>query len=70
MGNRNLQHRAWIYTQAGEADSAVALLDHLFSIPSEGITVPRMRVDPRWQPLRDYPRFQALLEKHEQPGPH
>ena len=28
-------------------------------------TVPLLRFDPVWDPLRDQPRFQALLAKYE-----
>ncbi len=27
--------------------------------------VPMLRIDPVWNPLRDHPRFQALLAKYE-----
>ncbi len=54
---------AWMYTFAGEYEAAVRELDRLLAIPSQ-ISVPLLRIDPRWDPLRDHPRFQALLEKH------
>ena len=59
-----VQNRAIIYTIAGEYDEAINQLEYLLSIPSgDLISVPLMRVDPMWDPLRDHPRFKRLLEK-------
>jgi tetratricopeptide (TPR) repeat protein len=54
---------AGIYTWTGEHDKAIQLLDHLLQVPN-GITVPLMRLDPTWDPLRKDPRFQALIDKY------
>jgi TolB-like protein/tetratricopeptide (TPR) repeat protein len=55
---------AHIYTILGENEAALERLEHLLSNPSY-ISPPFLRMDPRWDPLRDDPRFQALLEKYE-----
>jgi serine/threonine-protein kinase len=55
---------ARIYATVGEADAALDRIDELLSIPSE-LSVSRLRVEPDWDPLRDHPRFQALLEEYE-----
>jgi serine/threonine-protein kinase len=55
---------AEIEVTVGDYDSAIGRLDLLLSIPSE-ISVPVLRMDPIWDPLRDHPSFQALLEKYE-----
>jgi tetratricopeptide (TPR) repeat protein len=55
---------AKIYSRVGEADKALDLIDELLSIPS-WLSVGLLRLDPVWDPLRDHPRFQALLEKYD-----
>jgi tetratricopeptide (TPR) repeat protein len=54
---------AEIYTMVGEYDAALDEIEYLLSIPSL-MSVPWLRLDPIWDPLRDHPRFQALLEKY------
>lgn len=54
---------AQIYTWTGEFDEAFRLLDHLLVAPN-GVTVPMLKLDPAWDPLRKDPRFQALIDKH------
>jgi len=50
--------------RTGAYDAAIDQLEYLLSIPSE-ISVPHLRIDPKWNPLRDDPRFQALLARYE-----
>jgi serine/threonine-protein kinase len=61
IGPLQVEHLASIYAQLGESDLAVDQLEYLLSIPSK-ISIPVLRLDPIWDPLRDHPRFQALLE--------
>ena len=58
---------AEIYACVGEHDEALRLLDHLLTVPS-GLTVPTLKVDPVWDPLRKDPRFQALIDKYASKG--
>lgn len=44
----------------GDDDAAIALLAHSLTVPY-GTTVALLRLDPFWQPLRNDPRFKALL---------
>jgi len=44
----------------GEHDAAVRRLGYLLTIPSD-VSVPILRADPMWDPLRSNPRFQQLL---------
>jgi TolB-like protein/Flp pilus assembly protein TadD len=55
---------AQIYAETGEFDEAFRLLDHLLAIPTHGLTVPMLKLDPAWDPLRKDPRFQSLLHKY------
>jgi TolB-like protein/Flp pilus assembly protein TadD len=54
---------AQIYAWTGERDQAFGLLDHLLTTPN-GITIPVLKLDPIWDPLRKDPRFQALIDKY------
>ena len=54
---------AEIYMRIDEPEQALALLDHLLSIPA-GLHVEQVRVAPVWDPLRNDARFQRLLTKY------
>ena len=58
-------NRAWILAQAGEAEAALDEIERLLVAPSFFVTVHTLRLDPRWDPIREHPRFQALLAKYE-----
>ena len=58
---------AEIYGWVGEHDEAFRLLDHLLTVPN-GLTVPTIKIDPVWDPLRKDPRFQALIDKYAPKG--
>jgi serine/threonine-protein kinase len=53
---------AEIYVRVGEYEAAIEQLEHLLSIPSF-VSVPLLRVDPLYDPLREHPRFQALMQR-------
>jgi TolB-like protein/Flp pilus assembly protein TadD len=55
---------AQIYARTGEFDEAYRLLDHLLAVPTHGLTVPMLKIDPAWDPLRKDPRFQTLIDKY------
>jgi serine/threonine protein kinase/tetratricopeptide (TPR) repeat protein len=52
---------AHVYVMVGEYDAAIDRLEFLLSFPG-WISIPLLRLDPIWDPLRDHPRFQKLLE--------
>ncbi|MGD2087865.1 MAG: protein kinase [Candidatus Aminicenantes bacterium] len=64
-GPAHVTHLAHIYVILGEYDIAINKLEYLLSIPSF-ITVPILQLDPKWDPLRQQPKFQQLLEKYSQ----
>jgi TolB-like protein/Tfp pilus assembly protein PilF len=54
---------AEVHAILGDNDRAIEILDGLLSRPS-GVTVQGLKINPIWDPLRNDPRFQALLNKH------
>ncbi|MFQ5605709.1 MAG: tetratricopeptide repeat protein, partial [bacterium] len=66
-GEGLLLQLAYIYIMLGEYDQAMDYLETLLSIPSQ-LTVWRLKLDPRYDPLRDLPRFQALVQKYALSG--
>jgi eukaryotic-like serine/threonine-protein kinase len=55
-----VQDLAYVETIAGAHDSAISRLEYLLRVPSDQ-SVPLLRLDPRWDPLRGNPRFQRLV---------
>ena len=57
-----------IYTRVGDADSALPLLEHLLGSPGPVdntnvcVTSSDLRKRWQWDPLRNDPRFQKLLD--------
>jgi serine/threonine-protein kinase len=54
---------AEVYAILGDNDRAIEILDRLLSRPSV-VTAQFLKVNPVWDPLRNDPRFQALIEKY------
>ncbi len=55
---------AYVYARVGEHEKSIELLEELLVIPSP-ISVNLLKVDPWFDPLRDNPRFQSLLERDD-----
>ena len=60
-GAYRIEDLARIYVMVGEFDKALEKLEFLLDVPSE-LSIPLLRLDPVWDPLRDYPRFKKLVE--------
>ena len=56
------EDRARILAQAGDSEGALDEIERLLAGPSE-LSVHMLRLDPVWDPLRNSPRFQAILAK-------
>ena len=54
---------AEVHAILGDNGRAIEILDELLSRPS-AVTVPGLKVNPIWDPLRNDPGFQALLSKY------
>ena len=61
-GPPNHMALARVYSVLGDADAAVEELRYLLSIPSS-LTRTGLRLAPVWDPIREDPAFQALLEE-------
>jgi hypothetical protein len=46
----------------GEYDAAIEQLEFLLERPG-WISIPLLRLDPAWDPLRKHPRFKKLVEE-------
>ena len=63
-GVSRVEDLARIYTMVGNHEAAIQQLDYLLSHPS-WISVTLLKLDPRWDPLRKNPKFEALLARYE-----
>jgi serine/threonine protein kinase/Tfp pilus assembly protein PilF len=65
IGPWGVENLALIYTIVGEYGAALDQVEYLLSIPC-GLSVPLLRLDPQWDPLRHHPRFHKLVDKKMQ----
>jgi serine/threonine protein kinase/Tfp pilus assembly protein PilF len=62
-GSYRLADLARIYAMTGDQEMALDALEHLLSIPCE-ISATFLKIDPRWNSLRENKRFQSLVNNH------
>ncbi|MGD2122912.1 MAG: protein kinase [Gemmatimonadota bacterium] len=63
LGPRLMGFRAMILAEAGDRDGALREIERVLSGPG-WISAHTLRLDSRWDPIREDPRFQALLEEY------
>ena len=63
QGGFVVEARARILAQVGQADAALDEIESLLARPSQ-LSVPTLRLDPIWDPIRTHPRFLALSAEH------
>jgi TolB-like protein/Flp pilus assembly protein TadD/predicted Ser/Thr protein kinase len=62
IGPQSEENLAEVYATLGRAGDAVDLIERLLRMDyNDALTVTRLRLDFVWDPIRDNPRFQALL---------
>lgn len=60
-----VQNLAVVYVMTGEYDLALAQIEYLLSIPSF-FSVHLLQLDPRFDPIRNHPRYAQLIAKYEE----
>jgi serine/threonine-protein kinase len=67
----NLQELAKIQVAADDRTAAIKLLQRIMTTPFRWslVSTALLKLDPAWDPLRNDPRFRALLKKYSQLAP-
>jgi serine/threonine-protein kinase len=69
-GPRMLVNLASVEVHTGRNSGAIQVLGRLLAMPAGlDMSVEALRINPDWDPIRNDPRFQALLKKYSQPVP-
>ena len=63
IGPQYILDLARTYTLLGMRDEALEQIDLLLSIPAK-FSVELLKISPRWDSLRDHPRYQEIVEKY------
>jgi hypothetical protein len=59
------EHLAAVEAKVGDKDRAISRVQRLLEIPYNNCLTPALlRLDPKWDALRDDPRFQKLCEEN------
>ena len=63
-GPMALEGLATVYARTGHADEAVDLIERLLATNyDDPLTVPSLRNDPVWDPIRNHPKFKEILKR-------
>ncbi len=63
-GPNYITNLALVYVMTGEYVLAFDQIEYLLSIPS-WLSVPLLKLDSRWDPLRNHPRYAQLLQNYQ-----
>jgi serine/threonine-protein kinase len=66
QGARIERDLAYVYVMTGKYELAIDQLELVMSVPFDQESVASLRMKPFWDPLRDNPRFRALIDKYEE----
>ncbi|MEY2497887.1 MAG: hypothetical protein QOD12_1443 [Verrucomicrobiota bacterium] len=70
VGPITLLNLAEIECRSGQATATIEILRRLLSIPAGSkVSIPSLRINPMWDPIRNDPAFQQLLAGSEHAGP-
>jgi serine/threonine-protein kinase len=70
VGPITLLNLAEIECRSGQATETIEILRRLLSIPAGSkVSIPSLRINPMWDPIRNDPAFQQLLAGSERVGP-
>ena len=64
QGPEYVTNLALIYAMLGESDAAFDQIEYVLSIPS-WFSVSLLQLDPRWDPIRNHPRYQPIVQKYQ-----
>jgi serine/threonine-protein kinase len=64
VGPERLRDLALIYVAVDDFDAALDRVEELLRIPCR-FSIARLKLDPRWDPLRDHPRYKDLIQRYE-----
>ncbi len=67
LGADRFNQEIEIAAQAGLVSEALSELEPLLASPSS-MSIHMLQLDPRWDPIREDPRFQELLERYGTSG--
>jgi TolB-like protein/Tfp pilus assembly protein PilF len=69
IGGAYLTQLAMTEAQVGEKDAALTHIEQVLDAPAgNALSIALLRLDPRWDPIRNDPRFQALVAKYSADG--
>jgi len=63
VGPFRIEDQAFVYTMMRDAEKALDCIERLLEIPS-WFSIHLLTIDPKWDPLRDHPRYKRLMNDY------